>query len=418
MPSEIAVSEFAVSEIAATPSTQIEYAFTIFAFSAIFLQKFGLPLPGVGLFFLDVLILWAVAAWLVVRGLAVVDPVRMVLFFALVCTVILSLVLEQGIFSLPGLLLFLSIYGMLLFRVDVDRATYLLCLRKFQAMMVWVACIVIGQQIVQFTVGNQWWPNLNKLFPASLLIPGFMYLRTYEWGSSLYMPNGIVFLEPSFMSQCLAVALAIEIIWFQRIKYAALYGMAMMIAMTGTGITITVLLAPFLFMHMGQEMRQRIMKVALPLALFAGLTGGLSFLLSRSGELSSSNSSGYARIVRPFNLTIDLLSDPKYLFSGNGPGSIPKTTLQVQWPSSKISYEYGNLACIMFLAFYTVAMLRTAASRTLACVTLIPQLFFGGAFALPPAVMVVMISGSLLQIVKTVSPSVHKTSVETVSIAN
>ena len=71
-----------------------------------------------------------------------------------------------------SLLLILIVYSALVFRVDVDQPTLLRCLSKYQTAILFIAFYVIAQQVIQYTIGNSYWPNLEKMVPKGLLVPG------------------------------------------------------------------------------------------------------------------------------------------------------------------------------------------------------------------------------------------------------
>jgi hypothetical protein len=380
---------------------RIRLAFTILAVSAVFLQKFGFSLAG-GALGLDALILWGVVLWLFASGSAVIEQSRFVPFVAMLFAIALSLAVgtlgHQEVKSYPALIIFLAMYATMLFRVDVDRATFLSCLKNFQLVMMIVAWIVIGQQILQYTVGNKYWPNLDRLVPASLLIQGYAYIRPYAWNSPYLTPNGIFFLEPSSASGFLALALAAEIVWFQRIKSLALLGVALIAGMAGSGPTIIALFSPLLFFKMGARLRRWAIGLGLPLLLIAGAAGALSHFTQRTAEFSHDNSSAYARIVVPFESTVTLAENQDYLVTGNGPGSSPKGDNQVQWPANKLIFEYGLLTALLFHVFLVLAILGFPASRTMASIVLIPHLFFGGGFVSHTNIMLLVMFGSLIRL--------------------
>lgn len=379
---------------------RVHIAFAMLACGSIFIQKIGLPVPGMdGSFGVSALVLWGVLLWLLIKGAATIDPLRALLFGCVLVCVTLSMSLQLGIYSLPAVVLLLGLYGSMIVRIDVDQATMFRCLNTYQNAMIGIAVIVIGQQLVQYTIGNQYWPNMNKLVPSSFLIPAFMYLRPYSYGSPLLTPQGFFFLEPSACSLFLALAVTAEIVLFKRIRRIVLYGTAVLIAMAGTGITILAVISPLLLIKMDPQLRKWALRLVLPAFLVAASFGAFSFIIDRSAELSEAHSSGYGRMVVPFNDTMELLSDPTYLFSGNGPGSTPhRPDTVVQWPANKLIFEYGILTAITFHVYMLVSVLGAPISRTLALVALIPILFFGGGFVMPATAMILIMFGSLLRL--------------------
>jgi len=97
-------------------------------------------------------------------------------------------------------------YSALLFRLDLSQTSLLRCVHTFQTCMVWIAITIILQQIIQYTIGNRFWPNLDALLPKAILVGDFMYLRPVAWRSPYLVSQGIFTLEPSVASGFLATA--------------------------------------------------------------------------------------------------------------------------------------------------------------------------------------------------------------------
>ena len=372
-------------------------AFAVLSFCAIFLQKLGISVAG-GSIGLDAFILLGVLLWLFLQRLADIDPLRLVLYLAFSCTAMIGLIVSAKVGSLPALTVVLVLYATMLVGVTVDRPLMLRCLNKFQVWMTVIAFIVIGQQILQYTVGNRYWPNLDRLIPHPLLLSGYAYLRPYAWNSPYITPNGVFFLEPSACSGFIALALASEIVWFKRIGKLALFAIALVANIAGTGPTIILLFSPFLLLHLDRRLMQWLLGLGVPLLVIAAILGAFSHFIDRSTEFQEDNSSAYARMVVPFTATVALAGDSEYMLSGNGAGSSPKGNDQVQWPANKLIYEYGLLTAILFHIFLIVAVLRNSTSRTIALILLIPHLVFGGGFVSHTNIMLLVMFGSLLRL--------------------
>jgi hypothetical protein len=370
-----------------------EKGFAILAFSAVFLQKlgFGLSSSFVGL---DNFILIGVLICLFATGDAVIDLTRFLLFGVLFITVCLSLYLTGDVPSLPALIVMFSMYSMLLFRVDVDQASLMRCVKTFQTCMVWIAVIIILQQIIQYTIGNRYWPNLDALLPKSILVGDYMYLRPVAWRSPYLVPQGVFALEPSTASGFLAVAVAAEIIWFKRMCHLGLYTLTVLISGAGTGLTALTICAVPLFFRMDRKLRRWIILLGIPATIALMLSGALDRYLDRSNEFTNRNSSTYSRIIVPLEKLSRELADPDYVFAGNGPGtSIEKMTI----PAQKTLYEYGLLTTLAFHAYVLTAVLRRSPSRTIGVVIVVPHLLFGGGFVTHTAIMMLVMFGSLLR---------------------
>jgi hypothetical protein len=390
--------------LAVSKPIRIDLAFGLIVFLNIAFQKLALPngeMIGVPMF-----VVWGVLAYLMFRGVAVVDPLRASLFGLMFGAIIMSIIIERRLDKgFNPLILFLICYIPMMIRIDVDRETLLRCLNKYQLAISIVACIVIGQQLMQFSVGSTYWPNYEKMVPKSLLIPGYMYIRPYDWDSAFLTPNGFFFLEPSGVSEYLALGVACEIIWFKRPWRLALLAFATIAAMAGTGIVILTLMSPFLWRHLDHKLRKMIVCVGLPVLLLGVAAGAFSHLTERSGEMSESNSSGHGRLVAPFEDTVKLATDPSYLIVGNGPGSSAKIgdlglsdEAEVQWPSDKMIFEYGLLSAILYYAFMLVMAYRFSPHPVLASVMFIPHMCFGGGFVTTTGVVALVLFCSLLRL--------------------
>ena len=132
-----AAAKFVPPAKALTPSSvRIEAAFSCLSFSAIYLQNVSIPGLGVGL---DLIILWGVLLWLAIRGAAYIQRWRLVLYIATTCTAMIGLILEQSIFveqsifSIPALGLFLFANGAVLLFAEVDQAVTLRCYKSFSS---------------------------------------------------------------------------------------------------------------------------------------------------------------------------------------------------------------------------------------------------------------------------------------------
>jgi hypothetical protein len=374
-----------------------EIGFAVLVVSSIYLQKLNLPgLPGD--FCLDLAILWGVLLWLLLTGAANIHPMRLILFIATTCCIILSVILERGIYSLPAMVLFLFANSTVMVVVELDRLAILRCYAFFQRMMVPIAFIIVGQQIVQYTIGNAYWPNPSQFLPDAMLVHGFMYIRLVAWNSPYLIPNGIFFLEPSASSLFLATAIVIEIVWLKRFRHMCLFAFALLIGMTGTGVMMLVILSPWLLGKMDRGLRRLAIKAGIPLLLVVSATGATSYLAQRSDELSDQNSSAYGRFYVPFEQTVMLFSDPTYLLSGNGPGSTPKSEGDfVTWPSNKLAYEYSTLTSVVFHVFLLISVLAETPSPLGALASVLPTLMFGGGFMSAPNTMLMVMFGSLVR---------------------
>jgi hypothetical protein len=284
-----------------------------------------------------------------------------------------------------------------MFEIDISADGALRCLNSFQKCMSFIAIIVIAQQALQYTVGNRYWPNLEAVVPQSFLYPGFAYIRPYAFGSPYLTPNGVFFLEPSALSYYLAIALIIEIIWFKNFGRVCLFGTGLAACMAVTGIATVLLSSPFWIRHVDRRIWRMLTWGIIPLILLGAHFGAFNVLFARSGELSNNQSSGYARIMLPLQSIATQFSSGDVMF-GPGAGSTPRLADLVQWPFSKLLYEYGLFVAISFHVYLFTCMFGRPLSRALSFSMLIPYLFFGGGFVSHASVMPLILFGSLLSV--------------------
>ena len=321
----------------------------------IFLQKLALNFGG-GSIGLDALLTWAGLGWLFLRREAGLVPLRAGLLLLWLMLIVVSTMLTADSARLSAVAIVLIMYVPFVAQVSLTRREMLRLFDVYQGAMVAIAVIVLAQQAVQYTIGNRFWPNLDQLIPARFLYPGFAYIRPYSWDSPWLTPNGVFFLEPSILSSYMAVAIAIEIIFFQRIRRLALYCVAIVAGVAASGPVSLVLASPFLFWRASPRVRMLMGAGLAALALFIAL--GANFRpLERVSELSSDNSSAYYRLVKPLQDIGATLEEPDILLSGAGAGASPKGDNVVQWPVSKLLYEYGLLVAIVFHLYFLAAKL-------------------------------------------------------------
>ncbi|MFL5257908.1 MAG: hypothetical protein ACJ8AI_34515 [Rhodopila sp.] len=361
------------SETADDPhARRIVRAFTFLTISTLFGQNIGWGGISISLF-----LVWGTLLWLFAYGNAVIDVARAFCFGMMLYAILLGLFLTGHVHSLPAMLLFFSAYAPLLLVVDTDQRTFAQAFRVYLGCMTVFAWIVIIQQVMQYTVGSALWPNLHKLLPQSMLVQGYFYERAYSWRSPYLMPNGIFFLEPSGLSGALSTACAAEFLWFKRWRRLVPLGVALLVGMAGTGVAVAALVSPFLLWQADRRLRRWAAGLVVPLLVISAGSGLLDHYFARQDEFSRSNSSAHARFVTPFEETKRLLGDPGYFLTGDGPGVAPRSAA---WPITKLSYDYGVLAAVLFQVFLAVACLAAPPSRIVALTVLIPKLFFGGGF--------------------------------------
>lgn len=376
---------------------QISAVFGLMVVAMIVLQKFGLNV-GDGAVGLNVAVLWLGIGVLALRGHVEIGTTRLMLLILVLNAIMLNFVLHGQMPKLSALAILLAMYAGFVIRMRISHALAMRCIGHFQTCMAVIAVVVLAQQVVQYTIGNRFWPNLDAIVPAPLLYGGFAYLHPYKWNSPLLEPNGIVFLEPSALSGYLAMAVALEVTCFFRVKRLLLYVAAMLACLAGTGPTTLLLTLPFWARRLDRRVVAVMLLVGLPFIAIAYGAGWFDPLLARSGELSDSKSSGFTRIMLPLAAIRDQLQDWSSLLMGSGPGTSVRGANLVQWPFSKLLVEYGLLTAVLFHIYILVCVLQNSPVRAALSVILVPYLFFGGGFVSHATVMPLFLLGSLLAI--------------------
>jgi hypothetical protein len=385
------------TEMNSARTAAVFWPFSAIVVAMIFLQKLGLNIAdsSVGV---NAGLIWVGLAWFAVNGVLEVVASRLVLLTLFVAAILLSLLLNGQPLKLTAVSILILMYAGFVFRIKVSRELASRCMLFFQQCMLIIAIIVFLQQISQYTIGNKYWPNLNHILGDKLLYSGFAYIHPYKWQSPYLEPNGIFFLEPSVISAYLAMALIVELTWFRRLAHAAAFLAAMLLCLAATGPTMVILVSPFLIAKLDRRTALIVLGLAVPLVIAALATGWLTPLLSRTGELSQTNSSGYGRIMAPLQVISAQLGNASSMFTGAGPGASPRIRDVVQWPFSKLLFEYGFLTAVIFHAYLVTSVFMTPPNRILALALLLMQLFFGGGFVSHANVMPILLLCSLLMV--------------------
>jgi hypothetical protein len=391
------VSTRAAREAGAPDETLFSVApvFTVLVIAMVFLQKLGSD-AGVGI---NLIILWIAVGLLIAHNRAEFVLSRLVLMVLVLDAMMLSIIVGTEAPKLTAVYILTAMYAGFTLRVWVTRDEASHCFKVFQSCMVIIAAIVLCQQAIQYTIGSQFWPNLDVIVPKSFLYPGFAYIRPYSWQSPYLEPNGIFFLEPSVLSLYLAIAIGLEIEWFRNMWRLGLYATAMLACLAETGPVALILAGPFLLAKFGRKLAIIVVILGIPASLVLFEAGWLDIFLDRTTELSNSNSSGYNRVVLPLQSIIDQFSNSEEpILTGFGPGSSTKGLNIVQWPFSKLFYEYGFLTAFLFHLYLLSCVFDRPPSYPLTLIMLLPLLFFGGGFVSHASVMPLILFGSLLRV--------------------
>jgi hypothetical protein len=338
---------------------------------ATFLSKFGFP-PlatqgiGVSIFFL----LGALAAGSVLGGVRI-EPRRLALFTAMIGILGLIQIFQPDSFSPTSLLLLVAVHLPYIFTLpggdDKDRI-----IKFFLGIVTVFAWCGIAQYGLQFFVDPRFLFPIDTFTPDSFIVQLFNHQATMGYGTHEYRANGVFFLEPSFYSQVLAVAIVAELCTRGRLSRLAVYGLALIVSYSGTGIIVLAVCLPLCLTAQRRwgllVLGMLILAVIIPLQLYFHTNR----LLSRIAEFDSAQSSAYMRFVGGFYLFDRFLwHDPGRALFGYGAGSFTNYATRIHYLAAaemalfKMVFEYGVVGASAYFGFLFCCLFYSPAPRLL-----------------------------------------------------
>lgn len=269
--------------------------------------------------------------------------------------------------SLSSLLLVLVLYVALVVRLRAPLG--MRPVRRFIDFMVICSVLSVGQFVIQFVVPGRW-DLLGQLLPEEILMRGFHTNDPIAYGSPLFRTNAFVFLEPSFLSLCLGLAVVLSLTTRGGYVRTLLLLLGMAPTLAGNGLVVLGT-AVVWFVVTGRA--HRLMPLIPGLAIGIGsilITPLGQLYLRRGSEAGSSDSSSSYRFIQPYSVllpawpatALDALighgagSSGDFL-SRSGDGLVTTPIIP------KIAFEYGALGLAGMLLPLAVLVAREAAKR-------------------------------------------------------
>lgn len=367
---------------AATANTRLRdqaifIAFVAMTISVTLFQCFGIPITDDATIAVAVPVMVLSLAGLCFFAAPRINPVRLALYVLMVAAAGTATGFFADRYSTASLALLVLLYAPFVFSFPTSEANFRRCLNFFCNVMVVLAVFEFVQHAIQIFASPLAWPNPYKLLPKSIMIANFNYLQPLVRLSHYDKPQAFVFLETSFLSQYLVLALAIEIVMFRRLKHIVLFTAALFATFAGTGILLLAVSLPVLIGRMSVRNMLLIVIALLIVAGIAAEAGWLDTVGGRMGELQKTGTSGNHRFIEPFSRMIDFLSKPGSIYSGIGAGQIEKSENHQFWPIAKAMIEYGVITGLLFYAFVVYTLLDRPPSRGLAFTLLVWFTFEG-----------------------------------------
>ncbi len=107
-----------------------------------------------------------------------------------------------------------------------------------------LALLGIAQFALQFFINPRFLFPIENFTPDTFIVQHFNHQAAMEYGSHEYRANGVFMVEPSVFGQLLAVAIIAELCTRARISRLALFGLALILSYSGTGIMVLAICLP------------------------------------------------------------------------------------------------------------------------------------------------------------------------------
>jgi hypothetical protein len=320
-----------------------------------------------------------------------------ILYGLAVAAMVATLYIGKDYFSPFSFIYLILLYAVYVVSVDVPRDEYLSYLNLFQGCLVVLACIAIAQYVEQITSGTTL--SLFDYVPQDFKLLGYNTRPTLEYGSAFHKANAEFFLEPSFLSQYMALGIIIEIVFLGRWWRAVLFGIAILASFSGTGM---ILLALFAILAVLKARRFELLLAVPVLGVLYYLFQDSSYITAmtgRLGEFDAENSSAFVRFIGP-NQALEDLVYPDFLvfLVGKGPGVVDQLGRTLGYIANfpvmhKVLIEYGICGLVPFMAFILYRFFGAPRSRLLGGALVVMYLFLSGSLLQPHTIYLAYVLG-------------------------
>ncbi len=374
-------------------------------FCCIVLQRFAIPAAGLKISMATPLVL-SLAAWAVASGTLVIERRRMALYCGLCAVALFSVATQINLplamaprMSLTSLYYWLAITGfaVLRFRHAVSESAFF---RIVSFALAALAVAGLAQFALQF-VGI-------SLFAFTGIVPDQFLIEeqfnvTIPIDRGLNKSNGFFLVEPSVFSQLMALAVVIEALYFRRTAYLAMFFVALLSSMSGTGWLVLGSYIAVLAISAGRRGLLGAILLAAGCALaFTALSVVLpdfaDMMSGRVYEFTLPGTSGHERFVTPFLALQDLLNAAPWVsVTGVGPGASEQLMIPYVYHLNtpiKVLMEYGIFGLLLYLGLLTWGT-RTRRQWTLLAPLMVLLLLTGGYHQFSPILFAVLLVGTV-----------------------
>lgn len=217
---------------------------------------------------------------------------------AAICTLIQLAI--GGVPSIFSLGLVVALYAMVAVSANLSSREVDAVQRLYLRLMTVFALVSVGQMAVQY-LGVPYEDYLARVIPEFLLLDFYNTADPIAYGDPLYRSNGIVFLEPSYLSMFLGLAVALALYRSARPLQVTVLLVGMVPPLAGSGFVV---LIPAVALMAFSRRRRNLLRAA-PAVLVAVVLATLTPLgeryLDRSTEASDPRTSSSMRLVQPYS---------------------------------------------------------------------------------------------------------------------
>jgi hypothetical protein len=333
------------------------------------------------------------------RGLAIKRNV-LISTIAVMCLLIVVCVLTGRDFSINSLVYLIVLYLPLSLGAPEaaelepepepkPEPTYDGELKWFSTMMCVFAIVAIWQFASQVILKIPYSDPLSVL-PEWIKIPNYEISYPIEYRSSIYKSNAYLFLEPSFLSQFLALALLIEIVVYRRVVAMGLQMAAIACTFSGTGILLLAFTLPLVIL--GNLRDRRVVALAgVAAVIMVGAVMSNSAVSERIAEWGARDSSASIRFSVPYQRLAELsFNNLSSLLTGYGAGAADRLKVDDQlanFPAiPKALIEYGVLGGVPLLTLIALRIFAGIRNFPIAVGLFCMQFFLSGALLQPISV--------------------------------
>ncbi|MFB1081793.1 O-antigen ligase family protein [Jeotgalibacillus sp. JSM ZJ347] len=379
-------------------------------FSLIFLQRFAITIGDIQLSPVFLLSLLSITVLYVLNTIEI-DQRRLTLFLLAVSglsLVSLYALMELKSVGVASLLSVIVFYLPLLF-IHRKKGSLDYILSTYQAMMIIVAIIGIGQYAAQFT-GSGFYDPLQSL-PEQFILQDYNTLNPMSWDSPVIKANGMFMLEPSFFSKMLAIGLVIEFITKRRIIVMLLFFIGMLLAFSGTGFIILAIVAVPLLIKM-KPVQFFLVTLICGISVYIMFAQGYGdIFVERLEEFNTPRTSGHVRFIAPWQAYGEFFrtEDTSTVIFGYGAGSVQEYysanyTFDELSPSHitahpiayiKLLVEYGIIGGILFTIFIVYTFFSITHHKILTLALFINYSFLTASLLQTTTIYVCFILGTL-----------------------